>query len=254
MLKQNFASAEVFTDVRDIVRGIESGSDVPDLVDLLHEAAARLGADAAFYVSVVTDADVIASIRSLLACDPVWGLTYEQLLLSGEDPWLRYASRHSAPLPGSVISAGTGQAATAQELARQHGFRSSFIVPVQAAGALPTRSIVRFGMLVLGSDSVGFFERGETTTLRMLSRSLAMELHEAYGLLLRRERIYLCELSAQELDLLDRDRLGQSTKMIARSLNMTSLAIDQRFWRIGKKLGARQRRACVRLAVEYCLM
>lgn len=254
MLKENFASADVFSDVRDIVREFESGSDVPDLVHLLHRAAVRLGADAAFYVSVVRDAEVVSSIRSLFACDPLWGLIYEQLLLSDEDPWLRYASRHSAPASGSVIVARADEAGKAQELAREHGFRSSFIVPIHAGGASPTRRIARFGILVLGSDSVGFFERGQTTTLRMLARSLALELHEAYGRLLRRERIDSCALTVRELDLLDRDRLGQSTKAIARALDTSPLAIDQLFWRIGKKLGVKKRRACVRLAVEYCLM
>jgi DNA-binding CsgD family transcriptional regulator len=61
-------------------------------------------------------------------------------------------------------------------------------------------------------------------------------------------------MSARALDVLERARAGQSTKTIARALDTTPLAIHQLFRRIGNKLGARTRRACVQLAVEYCLM
>ena len=254
MVNDNFASAEIFSEIRDLIGRLESGLALPDLVDLLHDATRRLGVDSAHYSSVVRDGDVIVSVRSLLAGDPLWGLIHEQVVQPRDDPWLRYASRHSVPVSGSEIVVDPDAAQKMHEFASEHGFRSSFIVPIHAGGALPMQSVVRFGSLVLGSHSAGFFERAATTTLRVLARSLATELHEAYGLLLRRERIEWFALSPRDLDLLDRARAGQSTKIVARALNTTPHAIDQHFGRIGKKLGARTRQACVQLAVEFSLM
>jgi DNA-binding NarL/FixJ family response regulator len=140
------------------------------------------------------------------------------------------------------------------EQAANHGFRSALAIPLPAVGGTAPRRLARLGLLVLGSRIAGRFEREDTPGFRILARALAMELHESYGALLCRERIRADAITRHELQLLRMDRAGLTTKEMARKLQMTPHAIDNRFYRLAVKLGVRDRHTALRIAVEFGLI
>ncbi|MEO6746271.1 MAG: autoinducer binding domain-containing protein, partial [Caldimonas sp.] len=240
--------------VCEVVARVGSRPGGPQLVRLLTEAVRHLGVDAGYYASVVVDGETVISHRLLLACDPTFGLALERFMAARDDPWLRQAMATSEPFCASHNLLRQHGGSEMERLAAEHGFRSALVIPVPAGGGMPRRRVVRLGVMVLGSRSEGCFEHEPSPRLRVVARALAMELHESYGDFLSRERIRTDAISSSDLDLLRRDRAGESTKVIARVLNTTPHAIDQRFYRLGMKLGARSRHAAVRLAVEYGLI
>lgn len=253
-LRHSFVSDDVFRRVCEVVARVGSRPDGPQLVRLLTEAVDHLGADAGYYASVVLEAETVISHRLLLACDPTFGLALERFVAAGDDPWLLRAMTTSEPFCASCASATLHGGSELERYAAEHGFRSAMVMPVPAGGGMPRRRVVRLGVMVLGSRSDGFFENDDSPSLRLLARALALELHESYGSFLSRERIRADAISPADLELLRRDRAGETTKAIARALNTTPHAVDQRFYRLGMKLGARSRHAAVRLAVEYGLI
>jgi DNA-binding CsgD family transcriptional regulator len=213
-----------------------------------------LGAGSGYYASVVYEGECVVSLRLLLACEPAWGLALERLAGEGNDPWLRRAASTSEPFYASQLLRTTDGEREMPRLAAEHGFRSALVVPVSASGGMPRRRVARFGLLVLGSPFEGYFEREDSPSFRILARTLAVELHESYGALLGRERSSADAISQAELDLLQMDRAGLTTKEIARELRTTPHAIDNRFYRLGVKLGVRDRHSALRIAVEFGLI
>lgn len=252
--RHNFVSDDTFRLVCEVVARVGSRPDGPQLVRLLTEAVDHLGADAGYYASVVLEGETVISHRLLLACDPTFGLALERFVAAGDDPWLRQAMTTSEPFCASHASATHYGGSDLERFAAKHGFRSALVMPVPAGGGMPRRRVVRLGVMALGSWSVGFFENEASPSLRVLARALAMELHESYGSFLSRERIRADAISPTDLELLRRDRAGETSKAIAREMKTTLHAIDQRFYRLGLKLGARSRHAAVRIAVEYGLI
>ena len=85
------SAPEYFTAVGRTVERVAESTDRSELVQLLQEAALRLGADKAYFASFVREDTTLESYRFLLACDPLWGLEYEQTSSHAHDPWLAYA-------------------------------------------------------------------------------------------------------------------------------------------------------------------
>ena len=254
MSSEAFASDDAFRRVCDLVGRVGSRPDGPRLVQLLAETVAQLGAGSGYYASVVCESGSVVSLRLLLACEPTWGLTLERLAAADNDPWLRHALSATDPFCASQIGRDTEADRKMSQLAAEHGFRSTLVVPVLARGRIPKRQIARLGLLVLGSPFDGCFERDGSPGLRILARALAIEFHEAYGAMLRRERIKADAISEAELELLRMDRAGLTSKEVARNLQTTPHAIDNRFYRLGVKLGVRDRHSALRIAVEFGLI
>jgi DNA-binding CsgD family transcriptional regulator len=254
MSREAFASDDAFRRVCDLVGRVGSCPDGPRLVPLLAETVEHLGAGSGYYASVVCESESIVSLRLLLACQPNWGLILERLAAEDKDPWLRHGTLATDPFCPSQFASGTEADRAMSRLAAQHGFRSALIVPVTVGGPLPRRRIMRRGLLVLGSPFDGYFERDDSRGLRILVRALAAEFHESYGAMLRRERINAAAISEAELELLRMDRAGLNSKEVARRLQATPHAIDNRFYRLGVKLGVRDRHSALRIAVEFGLI
>ena len=237
------------THVNEVVQRIPSAADEPEAVALLHEATQRMGAPSAAFVSFIRDDPSHESYRFLLACDPVWCLEYERRMWYSHDPWLNYALNHSEPARGSEIPISSKQQRAAVDLAVDFGFRSAAIVPAPSGGGLS-----RVGVLCLGSPTPGYFEGEGFIGLKLLARSLAMELHEWWVAQIKRELIANARITPDDLLLLRHERMGHSTKRIAAELNTSTSSIDSRFQRINAKLGVPNRKAAANLAAEYGLI
>lgn len=240
---------DYFARVGEVVQRIPRAADEAEAVALLSEATQRMGADASAFVSFIRDDPSHESYRFLLACDPVWCLEYERKAWYANDPWLNYALNHSEPARGSEIPIASKQQRDAVELAVEFGFHSAAIVPAPSGGGLS-----RVGVLCLGSSSPGFFEGDGFIGLKLVARSLAMELHEWWIGQIRRELIANAKITADDLLLLRYERLGRSTKWLAVELDTTVSAIDSKFQRINAKLGVPGRKAAANLAAEYGLI
>lgn len=218
-----------------------------EALSLLRDAAGCIGADAAMFCSLVHDVPVEA--RLMLVCDPRWCLVHERSSPGHRLPWLDYAAECMEPVCASQLTALTPAQRTAFESAKRFGFQSMLIVPSPMVG-----TAVHVSVLVLGSRTTGFFEKSAHTALRVMARSLAMELH---GWRLSRARVELiqrAQLTPTDIDLLRHERKGFRTKDIARNLRMTAPAIDSRFQRLNARLGVPSRKAAASLAATYGLV
>jgi DNA-binding CsgD family transcriptional regulator len=184
--------------------------------------------------------------RFMLACHPHWYLEYERTPVALAAPWLDYAAHCSDPLCGSELACQAPGQAGVLELAQRFAFGSMLIVPSPSV-----RMGTHIGVLVLGARDEGFFEAPTRRAVRVMARSLAMELHGWRLLQARRELIQRAQLSDTDIELLRRERKGLRTKDIARQLCMTAPAIDSRFQRLNARLGVPSRKAAASLAATF---
>lgn len=233
----------------DVVQRVSEAGDAPDALEILHAAKAALGADQAVFVSFIRDDDSHESFRFLLAADPAWCLKYQRRGWFANDAWLLYAATHSEPVPDSEISLRTRGQREARLLAMDHGVSSAYIVPAPASGGLS-----RLGVLVLGSGQPGYFDGPATRSIKVLARSLAMELHEWWVRQIRKDIITINRISTDDLQLLTWERQGLGTKEIADALNTSNSSVDSRFQRLNAKMNMPNRKASARIAAEYGLI
>ena len=220
----------------------------PQLVERVGQAAGELGADQSYFVSFMHERERFDSYRFLLACDPAWCLEYERKNCHLHDPWLYHAKRNGRPIRGRDIPLREEERPTV-ELAARYGFVSTLIVPTPAA-EVPSKG----GVLVLGSGSALFLEDETFSAVKVLARSLALEINDRLTDLLREERLAVCRLSTLDVDLLLWEREGLTTKAIARRSGLSHEAIDCRFRRLNAKLGAASRTDAARIAAQYGLL
>lgn len=233
----------------DVIQQVSVASDASDALEILHAAKAALGADQAVFVSFIRDDDSHESFRFLLAADPAWCLEYQRHGWFANDAWLLYAATHSEPMADSGIPLRTRGQREARLLATDYGVSSAYVVPAPASGGLS-----RLGVLVLGSGEPGYFDGPATRSIKVLARSLAMELHEWWVRQIRRDIITTNRISTDDLQLLTWERQGLGTKEIADALGTSNSSVDSRFQRLNAKMNMPNRKATARIAAEYGLI
>jgi len=249
-LREATGAAGYFDRVNEVVRMFETALDRIHAVELLHEATLRMGAEVSVFASFIRDDnDSCASSRVLVTCDPRWCIEYEEQDCYASDPWVKHALHHTEPIRGCDIALTTQAQRSVVQLAERYGFRSAVIVPTPSSDRLS-----RLGVLCLGSSTPGFFDDDGYLTLKMLARTLAMELHEWWIARIKHELVINARLMEDDLALLAHERLGHSTKYIATALDMSPNAINSRFQRMNAKLGVPNRKAAAQLAAEYGLI
>jgi DNA-binding CsgD family transcriptional regulator len=235
--------------VSSVVERVAGAADEHGACELLWAAVRHFGADAAAFASFVRDDDSFESYRFLLACDPRWCDEYLEEAWFASDPWLKHAMDYGTPARGSEVIVATEGQRRAVALAARYGFASSAIIPAPSTGGMS-----RLGVLCIGSTTPWYFEVEGFARLRVLARSLAMELHEWWMNRIKRELIEESGLSSEDLRLLAYEWHGLSSKEIARQLNTSPQSINSRFQRLLTKLGTPNRKAAARLAAEYGLI
>ena len=243
------SSADYAARVFEVLGRIEAATDPAEIVRILTLAIERLGGDAAVFMSFIREDETLSTYRSVLACDPLWGIEYARNGWFADDPWLRYAMRHSEPLRASELPAATARERVVVEAASLRGFRSAVILPAPSSAGQ-----ARLGMLAIGSETTGYFEGAGYTAFRLLALALAMELHAWWHRRIRREVVARARITEDDLVLLRHQDAGHSSKVIAAALHTESKTIDCRFQRVSAKLGAANRHAAVRLAKIYGLI
>ena len=248
-LEQAISAFDFLPKISDVVSQLQVAATQAAALDLLFEATRLMGADASVFASFVRDDETHESYRFLLACDPRWCLEYEKIASFADDPWLVYACNHSKPIRGHEVQTYNARQKEAIKIAEDFGFRSSLIMPAPSSGG-----VSRLGVLCVGSNQAGFFEGAAYFSLKVVARSLAMELHEWWVRVVRTELINQADITNEDLELLRLERQGQGTKEIARSLSVSTRGVDSRFYRINAKLGMPSRKASARIAAEYGLI
>jgi DNA-binding CsgD family transcriptional regulator len=240
------ASPAFFADVNGVAHKISGAANEAETIELLREGLATIGAGAGVFASFIDDDYSHESYRFLIACDPVWCLTYRRRSWFANDPALLYAGSASEPCRLSELRlSSAGQRALMADAAL-HGFASGCVFPAPAAGGSS-----RLGVLVAGSAQPGFYERPGFAAIRLAGRTLAMELHEWWVRRVRVELIEDARLSPEDLELLRLESLGMGSKEIAQLLGMTPAGVDGRFRRLISRIGAPNRKAAVRVAMDY---
>jgi DNA-binding CsgD family transcriptional regulator len=232
-----------------IIQRVSRAADDAAAVALLAEAKGALGAEHAVFVSFIRDDESRESFRFLVACDPLWCIEYQRNSWFSQDAWLLYAATNSEPTCASHIPLRTRSQRVARALASKHGIASAYVVPAPASGGLS-----RLGVLILGSGSPNFFTGAGVSPLKLLARSLAMELHEWWIRQARSELIAQHRIKDEDLQLLMMERRGMGTKEITEELQVSAGSVDSRFQRLCRKFNMPNRRATARLAAEYGLI
>lgn len=234
--------------VCDTVLRVEAAADPLEAVELLEEAGARLGADAAVFVSSMRDNETRASRRYLFACDPSWPTEYERHVGADDDPWLAYAASHSEPIRATELDDACRGGSRVMAFADDLGFRSTTIIPISNA------EYSRLGALYVGSNTQGFFESAGYPTFKIGARLLATELQAWWLTYLRNDLLARTRVTAEEIFLLAEERRGVQTKRIARNLGVSPPSVHSRFQRINAKFQVRNKTDAARLAAEYGLI
>jgi len=218
-------------------------------VDLFRQATAQLGADAGVFMSYLRDDATRASYRSLLACDPLWASEYARRHWHDHDPWLRHATHETEPVRSSELQLTSADEEAFVQASAALGFASAVIAPAPTCAGQS-----RIGVLCLGSHRQGFFEDDGYGKVRVLARSLSMELHRWLLQAIRKALLAKSRLTAADIELLRHEEAGHTSKVIGAALNIGAKTVDCRFQRISAKLDAPDRRTAMRIARLYGLL
>jgi Autoinducer binding domain/Bacterial regulatory proteins, luxR family len=218
-------------------------------MDLFRNAVASLGADAGVFMSYLKDDATRASCRSLLACDPLWASQYARQCWFECDPWLRHAAHDTEPVRSTDLQLASPEEACFVAASASCGFASAVIAPAPS-NAGPSR----IGVLCLGSATPGYFDDAGFAKLRVLARSLAMELHRWLLKSLRQELLLKARLTPADIELLRHEEAGHSSKVIAAAMQIEPTTVDCRFQRLSARLEAPDRRSAMRIARLYGLI
>ena len=246
-LETRVAVSMFAVNVLSIVQSIPSAETENDVLDLLHLARDALCVEHAVFASFIRDDDSHESFRVMSAAPSQWCANYQdEDEWFSNDAWLLHASTHSEPiLDSEIVYHNRGQLAK-REIAIRHGAKSSFIIPAPSSAGLS-----RVGILVLSSGQENYFSGSNFVIYKALCRSLAMELGEWWIRTVRRELIERYKVTAEDLELLRRERLGHPTKQIASDLKMTEASVNNRFQRLNAKFDAAKKRDTANRAAEY---
>lgn len=244
---QDFADRSVVVELAALAERIAQASDRGEIQGLLHRATVALGAERSFFASMRGDG-IDRSYAFVLDSDPAWWHRYRAACPLEKNPWLIYATRHSAP---TRTTRGTSGAEPRQSLgiASDPGFVSALLLPAHSG-----RLHHRVSLLCFGHSTAGYFEHPSFSKVQVTARSFAMELHDWWAVHEQRELAQRTHLSEAEVRLLSLHAAGLSSKQIANEMNVSCESINSRFQRIIAKLGVRNRRAAARLAVECGLI
>ncbi|WP_200378031.1 autoinducer binding domain-containing protein [Rubrivivax gelatinosus] len=229
----------------DTVARLNETADQAGVVQLLTQAASQLGADAACFIGSVRLSASRRAHRLIAACDPAWASDYLLRQRFEHDPWLLHARRGTDPALGSAIPPASVDQQDTVAAAHTAGLRSTWVIP-----AISSVGEDRIGVLYLASGVVGRFEQDPLLAFRVkvVGRSLAMELHEWLHIQMRRELLAESRLTDAEIDLLRHEEQGHGSKAIAIALNTEPKTVDCRFQRIIAKMGVASRREAWRVA------
>jgi DNA-binding CsgD family transcriptional regulator len=232
--------------VLDVVARIGRAAEFAELVELLHKTVALFGASAACFATFVREDESFGPRRLLLACDPSSLLECDRTVRLEADRWLSYAARQSRPARevGLATSAGADQAVLRN--ADRSCFQSTVCIPAPADSQSG-----RVGALVIGSETLGFFDDDGYPAFKAGARLVAIELNDRCVELVRNELLLEVDLSDADLRLLRYARDGLTTKAIARQSGWSGLAIDTRFKRMLPKFHVHSRTDAARLAADY---
>jgi Autoinducer binding domain len=216
---------------------------------LLGEATAVLGAECATFLCFIRDDALLSSYRCLHVGDPAWSAEYARGEWFADEPWLEYAMHESEPVRAHEVEAKSPRHNAFIANAAELGYAGALIVPSPSP-----QGQSRVGVLYLGSSVAAAFDGPSYPTVRLLARSLAMELHGWMRRSIRDDLMRRANITSEDIDLLRHELAGHSSKVIATTLNTEAKTIDCRFQRVSAKLGAPNRRSAVRVAKLYGLL
>lgn len=248
-LSQIVSAHDYATRTTAVAVQIAQAVDPSALQALLRDGTNALGAESAVFVGFERKGADVLPDRFMLACDPEWYRRYVEFELSKHDPWLAYAAHQSEPILTSTLQVTEPAPRQAIDLAVEHGFVSTVLVPAHSGADRR-----RMSVLCLGSATPRFFEDDGFAALRVAARSIALELHDWWRAQKGRELVAKARLTPADLVLLRHEQQGHSSKRIAAELRVSKSSIDSRFQRMNDKLGVTNKRLAVELALEYGLI
>ena len=230
------------------VEHLHTASDPFDLLQRFRLATARLGATSALFVHTVPDAEGQDFHYLLLDCDAGLAAGIRNCRSLQFHPWLKYAARQNEPICATALPAQPAPTSPSAVDLEGQGFKSCLLVPNHSGGGTG-----RFSLLCLGSEEAGHFEAATRMSIRLIAESLVVELHSWWMAETRRQIRQAARLRSDDLQLLAMEHDGQSTKQIARTLNISCSSVDSRFQRINLKMNCSSRKASAAKAVCHGL-
>jgi DNA-binding CsgD family transcriptional regulator len=236
------------TCLAGIAERVQLATGPGDIQSLLHLTTITLGAERSFFASICSSEDE-AGYAFVLDCDSLWWHRYRATCPLPENPWLTYATRHSALVLASQLERMAPACQRPLTTAPDTGFTSAVLVPTHS-GRLERRA----SLLCFGHSVAGYFEDSALAMLRVATKSLALEFHEWWASHERQQLVERTSLSEADLRLLAQHCAGLSSKQIACDLQISRESVNSRFQRIIARLGVRNRRAAARVAIDCGLI
>ena len=215
-------------------------------IGVFKRAIECLGGDAGVFTSCLHGDSTTVSYRSLLACDPDWAIEYARHEWFVCDPWIRHATHDSEPVRSSELRVTSRDEQAFVDASASLGFASAVIAPAPTCVGSS-----RVGVLCIGSSQPDFFDDEGYDIVRVLARTLSMEMNRWMLKSTRRELLERWHLAQLDIDLLRHEVLGHGSKYIGASLGVRPITIDARFQRICAKLEVPNRRTAARIARLY---
>lgn len=231
------------------IQQIHLAENAAELLERLGEAVTTVGAGAGLYAAVIPESDGEHSTFTIFACDPRFATEQAALGPIEQHPWLRYAQGHTLPATDRQISVQNPMDEAAIRLSARFGFNSHLVVPTGHGLRLQ-----RVEMLCIGSCRTGAFDGEQARVLCLLARALAGELHDWLTQRLSHNLRDEARLQATDLQLLQMEWQGLSSKVIAQRTGMSVASVDSRFQRLNVRLNCRSRSTSARRAAEYGLL
>lgn len=227
-----------------------NAADELELLPLVKRAVESRGAEWFVFASLHPGDHSVSrsTYRFLIGCRPEWCQLYNANRWYITDPCLEYARSNTAPILGADIPLRTAGQRHMIEVAADHGFRSTYIVPAHASEK------GRIGVLYIGSslsppEGEPVFREG-----RPFFRALALELLDWSSKAVRAEAIRASGLTPHDVRLLGLVKQGFTAADIASELQVSTVTVYRHFQRVNAKIGVPRITAALRFAEEHDLL
>lgn len=248
-VSEEYGAPDYAAGALEAILQIHDAETPPQVLESLMRATSAIGATASMFTVAIPEIGSEPSSFSLFACHPAFAHRHFHVGPSLSHPWLRFARTSTSPGTDQAIQPKQASDAEALALARQYGFTSCLVVPIR-----PGPDLGKVEMLCLGSSRPDAFEREDARIIRTLARALAEELHEWVSRHLKRHLQLHARIRKSDLELLEMEWQGLTTKEIALRTGMSATSVDSRFQRLNVRMACPNRKESARRAAEYGLL
>ena len=237
-----------FANLVKIVKRIQHSESFHEIYSCLSDVRELFDVMDSLFIFFSPEDQTDETWRFLHDKNPDWCQDYESKYWFGDDEWVDYVRRATAPICDSALSVMRRHSGRASDFLRARGVQSTLLVPT---GTDYGTAFV--GCLFLFSPQKNYFENS-LVEVGVAAESVSSAL---YRWMLARQRVNLIEragLVQEDITLLQMVQKGMSSKEASKELCKSIAAINSRWQRINSRLGTANRKQAAKLAMDFGLI